>query len=139
MQFETWLLPVSTHPYTQRIADALTKENDVTLLSQGQGPYRDILDGKYIREAPTALQQPLHQRCSVSTAQFIWARAHMCVGIGVSIGEQAKQVGANADDINVGSALVEAFADNETYFDAGLVGIRMVAKVITSGVKETRL
>lgn len=63
----------------------------------------------------------------------------MCVGIGVSIGEQAKQVGANADDINVGTALVTAFADNETYFDAGLVGIRMVAKVIISGVKETRL
>lgn len=63
---------------------------------------------------------------------------NVCVGIGVSNGVQAKQVGAYADGVIVGSALVKALLDNEDDVAAGLVAIRSVAADIAAGIKDAR-
>lgn len=62
------------------------------------------------------------------------------VGLGVSSGDQAAEVGAYADGVIVGSALVRALLDAE---DAGapgdLTGLRSVLADLTAGIRRTRV
>ena len=57
----------------------------------------------------------------------------LCVGLGVSTGEQAAEVAAYADGVIVGSALVRALAAD------GVAGVRCLAADLAGGVRGTAL
>lgn len=61
----------------------------------------------------------------------------VCVGLGVSRPEQAAQVGAYADGVIVGSALVRALVDAEDESD-GLNALASVARGLATGVRGAR-
>ncbi|WP_255472035.1 tryptophan synthase subunit alpha [Quadrisphaera setariae] len=56
----------------------------------------------------------------------------VCVGLGVSTGEQAAEVGAYADGVIVGSALVRALSDD------GVAGLERVVRDLAAGVAGAR-
>ncbi|TNM64688.1 tryptophan synthase subunit alpha [Streptomyces sp. NP160] len=56
----------------------------------------------------------------------------VCVGLGVSTGEQAAEVGAYADGVIVGSALVRALSDD------GVPGLERVVRDLAAGVAGAR-
>jgi len=62
---------------------------------------------------------------------------HVCVGLGVSTGEQAAQVGAYADGVIVGSALVRALADAPDV-TSGLDALAQVTARLAAGVGKAR-
>lgn len=62
----------------------------------------------------------------------------VCVGIGVSNGEQARQVGGYADGVIVGSALVKALLENDGDTTAGIDAMVRVATDIAQGVRVAK-
>ncbi|MGQ7296077.1 tryptophan synthase subunit alpha [Quadrisphaera sp. KR29] len=56
----------------------------------------------------------------------------VCVGLGVSTGEQAAEVGAYADGVIVGSALVRALSDD------GVTGLERAVRGLAAGVAASR-
>ncbi len=65
-------------------------------------------------------------------------RLPICVGIGVSNGDQAAQVAGFADGVIVGSAFVRALAEAPTT-TAGIEAVRELAQELASGVRERNL
>lgn len=63
---------------------------------------------------------------------------NVCVGLGVSNGEQAAQVGAYADGVIVGSAFVRALIENEGDDAAARTALAAVAADLRSGVERAR-
>ena len=63
---------------------------------------------------------------------------HVCVGLGVSNGEQASQVGAYADGVIVGSAFVRALIENEGEPAAARSALAAVADDLRAGVERAR-
>jgi tryptophan synthase alpha chain len=63
---------------------------------------------------------------------------HVCVGLGVSTGAHAAQVGAYADGVIVGSALVRALTEAEDEVD-GLTRLAATAKDLAAGVSRARM
>ena len=61
----------------------------------------------------------------------------VCVGLGVSNGQQAKEIGAYADGVIVGSALVKTLFNEP--IDRGLRLLEERAHDLVSGVKGARL
>jgi tryptophan synthase alpha chain len=61
----------------------------------------------------------------------------ICVGLGVSTGAQAAQVGAFADGVIVGSALVRCLTDAGSRED-GLTAIRKLSAELAAGVRQGR-
>lgn len=59
----------------------------------------------------------------------------VCVGLGVSDGAQAAEVGRYADGVIVGSAFVRALADSPT---GDLSGVRRVAEDLRAGIERAR-
>ncbi|WP_425450777.1 tryptophan synthase subunit alpha [Xylanimonas oleitrophica] len=59
---------------------------------------------------------------------------HVCVGLGVSDGEQAAQVGAFADGVIVGSALVRTLLDDAVPWVARLDTLQTVTADLAAGV-----
>lgn len=83
-------------------------------------------------------------RDSVSgSAQTLVARTRavtdlpLCVGLGVSSGSQAADVGGYADGVIVGSALVRALAQ-DTELGSGLTRLRSLTSELADGVREAR-
>ncbi|WP_422117437.1 tryptophan synthase subunit alpha [Brachybacterium sp. UNK5269] len=64
--------------------------------------------------------------------------ANVCVGLGVSNGEQAAQVGAYADGVIVGSAFVRALLENEGDPAAARTALAAVADDLRAGVERAR-
>ena len=64
--------------------------------------------------------------------------ANVCVGLGVSNGEQAAQVGAYADGVIVGSAFVRALLENEGDDAAARGALAAVTDDLRSGVERAR-
>lgn len=62
---------------------------------------------------------------------------HVCVGLGVSTGEQAAEVARYADGVIVGSALVRTVIDGVDSPDA-LAGLRAKVAELAAGVRGTR-
>ncbi|MDR3069228.1 MAG: tryptophan synthase subunit alpha [Cellulomonas sp.] len=62
---------------------------------------------------------------------------HVCVGLGVSTGEQAAQVGAYADGVIVGSALVRTLVDAPDP-SSGLDHLATVTADLAAGVRRAR-
>ncbi|GAA1233426.1 tryptophan synthase alpha chain [Oryzihumus leptocrescens] len=64
----------------------------------------------------------------------------VCVGLGVSTGAQAAEVGAFADGVIVGSALVRALSDAEGGGDraGGIAALRDLAAELAAGVRKGR-
>lgn len=60
----------------------------------------------------------------------------VCVGLGVSTGEQARHIGSFADGVIVGSALVKTLFESDR--DRGLRQLAQVCADLSSGVKEAR-
>ena len=58
----------------------------------------------------------------------------VCVGLGVSTGEQAAQVAGFADGVIVGSALVRCLLDSPD--EAGVAAVRMLAAELAAGVRR---
>ncbi|HEU5144453.1 MAG TPA: tryptophan synthase subunit alpha [Dermatophilaceae bacterium] len=61
----------------------------------------------------------------------------VCVGLGVSTGEQAAQVGRFADGVIVGSALVRCLTEAKSP-DAGLQELGRLARELAEGVRKAR-
>ncbi len=61
----------------------------------------------------------------------------VCVGLGISNGQQAKEIGAYADGVIVGSALVKTLFNEP--IDRGLRLLEERAQDLVSGVKGARL
>jgi tryptophan synthase alpha chain len=59
----------------------------------------------------------------------------VCVGLGVSTGDQAAEVGSYADGVIVGSALVRPLAEAGTFAD-GLTALRSVVSDLADGVRR---
>jgi tryptophan synthase alpha chain len=62
---------------------------------------------------------------------------HVCVGLGVSKPEQARDIGRYADGVIVGSAFVRALAGAGTR-EAGLEAVTAVAAGLAEGVRTAR-
>ena len=60
----------------------------------------------------------------------------VCVGLGVSNGEQAAEIARFADGVIVGSAFVRKLLDAATP-EAGLAGVRELAEELAAGVRRT--
>ena len=60
----------------------------------------------------------------------------VCVGLGVSNGAQAREIGAYADGVIVGSALVKTLFDENV--DRGLKALSVLATELKSGVSGAR-
>ena len=60
----------------------------------------------------------------------------VCVGLGVSTGEQAAQIGAFADGVIVGSALVATLLDREP--EEGLAALGRLTQELAQGVRSGR-
>ena len=60
---------------------------------------------------------------------------HVCVGLGVSTGEQAAEVARYADGVIVGSALVRTLLDNEDE-GAALDALRAKVNELADGVRS---
>ena len=60
----------------------------------------------------------------------------MCVGLGVSNGAQAREIGAYADGVIVGSALVKTLFDEN--IDRGLKALGELATELKSSVSGAR-
>ncbi|MGP5696639.1 tryptophan synthase subunit alpha [Brachybacterium alimentarium] len=63
---------------------------------------------------------------------------NVCVGLGVSNGEQAAQVGAYADGVIVGSAFVRALLENEGDSSAARSALATAADDLRAGVERSR-
>jgi tryptophan synthase alpha chain len=73
----------------------------------------------------------------VSRTRTAAADLPVCVGLGVSTGEQAAQVGRFADGVIVGSALVRCLTEADTP-EAGLVALAGLARQLADGVRKAR-
>ncbi|QWW20499.1 tryptophan synthase subunit alpha [Schaalia sp. 19OD2882] len=60
----------------------------------------------------------------------------VCVGLGVSTGQQAREIGSYADGVIVGSALVRTLFESD--LDRGLRRLEAVAADLVSGVRGSR-
>ncbi|WP_026461145.1 tryptophan synthase subunit alpha [Schaalia suimastitidis] len=74
--------------------------------------------------------KPLVERTRAAGARRV------CVGLGVSNGAQAREIGTYADGVIVGSALVNQLFDDNV--DCGLRALESVAKDLAAGVKGAR-
>ena len=63
---------------------------------------------------------------------------HVCVGLGVSTGEQAKEVGRYADGVIVGSALVKPLLDDSIPWSQRLRNLADTTNQISQGVRNAR-
>lgn len=63
---------------------------------------------------------------------------NVCVGLGVSTGDQAAEVGAYADGVIVGSAFVRTLLEDEDDRPAGLASLAAVADDLRAGVERAR-
>lgn len=63
---------------------------------------------------------------------------NVCVGLGVSTGDQAAEVGAYADGVIVGSAFVRTLLEDEDDRTAGLASLAAVADDLRAGVERAR-
>ena len=63
---------------------------------------------------------------------------NVCVGLGVSTGDQAAEVGAYADGVIVGSAFVRTLLEHEDDRPAGLASLATVADDLRAGVERAR-
>jgi tryptophan synthase alpha chain len=61
----------------------------------------------------------------------------VCVGLGVSEGDQAAVVGAYADGVIVGSALVRCLLDAKSD-EAGIEALRRLVSELADGVRTPR-
>jgi tryptophan synthase alpha chain len=61
----------------------------------------------------------------------------VCVGLGVSTGEQAAEVGRYADGVIVGSALVRCLTEAATVQD-GLESLGVLTRELAAGVRRSR-
>ncbi len=92
----------------------------------------------------TAVMGVTGARASVDdAAQDLVARTRevtdlpVCVGLGVSTGEQAAQIGRFADGVIVGSALVRCLTE-ATSEAAGLTALKALAGELADGVRKSR-
>jgi len=60
----------------------------------------------------------------------------VCVGLGVSTGAQAREIGAYADGVIVGSALVKTLFEEDS--DRGLKALGELARELKAGVTGAR-
>ena len=60
----------------------------------------------------------------------------VCVGLGVSNGAQAREIGAYADGVIVGSALVKTLFEDDV--DRGLRALSELARELKAGVSGAR-
>ena len=63
---------------------------------------------------------------------------NVCVGLGVSNGEQAAEVGSYADGVIVGSAFVRALLEHEGDDAAARTALAAVADDLRGGVERAR-
>ena len=84
------------------------------------------------RASVSAATEGLVERTRAAGAQ------NVCVGLGVSNGDQAAQVGAYADGVIVGSAFVRALLENEGDGTASRTALAAVADDLRSGVERAR-
>ncbi|APX31683.1 tryptophan synthase subunit alpha [Brachybacterium sp. P6-10-X1] len=84
------------------------------------------------RASVSAATEGLVQRTRAAGAE------NVCVGLGVSNGEQAAQVGAYADGVIVGSAFVRPLLDHEGDAPAARTALAAVADDLRSGVERSR-
>ncbi|MBU7599604.1 tryptophan synthase subunit alpha [Streptomyces sp. P38-E01] len=63
-------------------------------------------------------------------------RLPVCVGLGVSDGEQAAEVARFADGVIVGSAFVKRLLDHPDDLQAGLAAVRELAQELADGVRR---
>lgn len=92
----------------------------------------------------TAVMGVTGERATIGTAAERLVRdsraagaSHVCVGIGVTTGEHASQVGAYADGVIVGSALVRTLLDNPDEAVA-LDALRAKVAELAQGVRSAR-
>jgi tryptophan synthase alpha chain len=76
-----------------------------------------------------------HARALVERTRAAGA-PRVCVGLGVSTGSQARDIGAYADGVIVGSALVRTLFDVDT--DRGLAELGRLARDLAQGVRGAR-
>ena len=84
------------------------------------------------RASVSAANEGLVERTRAAGAE------NVCVGLGVSNGEQAAQVGAYADGVIVGSAFVRALLENEGDSSAARSALATVADDLRAGVERSR-
>ncbi|GAA1489533.1 tryptophan synthase subunit alpha [Brachybacterium sacelli] len=84
------------------------------------------------RASVSAATESLVERTRAAGAE------NVCVGLGVSNGEQAAQVGAYADGVIVGSAFVRALLEHEGDAPAARTALAAVADDLRSGVESSR-
>jgi tryptophan synthase alpha chain len=82
------------------------------------------------RESVGALAEDLVRRTRATTDLPV------CVGLGVSNAEQAKEVAGFADGVIVGSAFVKALLDAGDDFEAGLDAVRVLTGRLAEGVRR---
>ena len=70
----------------------------------------------------------------VSRVRALASEPPVCVGLGVSTGDQAAQVAAFADGVIVGSALVKCLLDSPDA--AGVDAVRTLAQELAAGVRR---
>src|SRR5699024_10943900 len=85
------------------------------------------MGGPATRASGPAAQEGLVERPRAAGAE------HVCVGLGVSNGAQASQVGVHADGVIVGSALVRALIENEGEPAAARTALAAVADDLRAG------
>ena len=61
----------------------------------------------------------------------------VCVGLGVSTPEQAKEVASYADGVIVGSALIKVLLENSD-FETGLKELAVLTKSLAEGIRQAR-
>jgi tryptophan synthase alpha chain len=61
----------------------------------------------------------------------------VCVGLGVSTPEQAKEVATYADGVIVGSALIKVLLE-QSDFETGLKDLANLTKSLAEGIRQAR-
>ena len=61
----------------------------------------------------------------------------VCVGLGVSTPEQAKEVASYADGVIVGSALIKVLLEQPN-FETGLEELAVLTKSLAEGIRQAR-
>ena len=87
------------------------------------------------RAAVDSQARTLVERSRAAAAEF-GGESNVCVGLGVSTPEQAREVAGYADGVIVGSALVRALAEGEG--TAGLKAVGELAGSLSAGVRAGR-
>lgn len=86
-----------------------------------------------VRASLDTAARVLVERTRESADQF-GGEKHVCVGLGVSTPEQAREVAGYADGVIVGSALVRSLGDDGT----DLIALRTTTEALVAGVRAGR-